>query len=67
MNVWNGIESYPPDAEPVVVSIGNYDGVHLGHRAILDEVVSTANEREIPSLAKRAISLAIKCLPNGSK
>lgn len=45
MNVWNGIERYPADAPPVVASIGNFDGVHLGHRAILDSAVADARRR----------------------
>jgi riboflavin kinase/FMN adenylyltransferase len=42
MKVWNGIESYPDHVGPVVATIGNYDGVHLGHQAILHSVVETA-------------------------
>jgi riboflavin kinase/FMN adenylyltransferase len=34
-----------------VVTIGNFDGVHLGHQAILDEVVSTARARGTQSIA----------------
>jgi riboflavin kinase/FMN adenylyltransferase len=50
MNIWNGIECYPHDAGHVVATIGNYDGVHLGHRAILDRVVQTARARGLRSL-----------------
>ena len=50
MKVWNGLDSYPDDGPQVVASIGNYDGVHLGHRAILDEVVAAARQRRVPSL-----------------
>jgi riboflavin kinase/FMN adenylyltransferase len=42
MNVWNGIGSYPQGRGPVVASIGNYDGVHLGHQSILRNVVGEA-------------------------
>lgn len=49
MRVWNGLPSYPSDAAPVVATIGNFDGVHLGHRAILDAVVTTARARAVPS------------------
>ncbi len=42
MIVWYGIERFPAGAPPVVATIGNYDGVHLGHRAILASVVSSA-------------------------
>jgi len=50
MNVWNGIERVPADLAPVVASIGKCDGVHLGHRAILDRVVAEARRRRVPSL-----------------
>jgi len=50
MIVWNGIERYPRDASPVVATIGNYDGVHLGHRAILRSVVAAARSRRVPTL-----------------
>ena len=50
MNVWNGIESYPENAPPVVGTIGNYDGVHLGHQAILHDVIEDARARGIRSL-----------------
>jgi riboflavin kinase/FMN adenylyltransferase len=33
-----------------VVTIGNFDGVHLGHREIFRKVVSEARRREIPSV-----------------
>ena len=50
MNIWNGIESYPENAAAVVGTIGNYDGVHLGHRAILRQVVEAAGRRGLHSL-----------------
>jgi riboflavin kinase / FMN adenylyltransferase len=50
MIVWNGMDAYPHDAAPVVATIGNYDGVHLGHRAILESVASAAKLRGRESL-----------------
>ncbi|MBZ5638646.1 MAG: bifunctional riboflavin kinase/FAD synthetase [Acidobacteriia bacterium] len=50
MTVWNGMDAFPRDAAPVVATIGNYDGVHLGHRAILESVVAAARRRGLPSL-----------------
>src|SRR5262249_47043550 len=38
-------------AIPSVVSIGNFDGVHRGHRAILDTVVRRARELRCRSVA----------------
>lgn len=42
MNVWNGIPGWPSDLGEIVATIGNYDGVHLGHRAILRSVADEA-------------------------
>src|ERR1051326_1879820 len=38
-------------AEPSVISIGNFDGVHLGHQAILQTVVRRAREVNCRSVA----------------
>ena len=50
MNIWNGIEGFPDDRGSVVATIGNYDGVHVGHRAIVEGVVTEARQRALPSL-----------------
>ncbi len=49
MRIWNGVATYP-DADPVVASIGNYDGVHLGHQAILERVIDAAQAKGSRSL-----------------
>ena len=38
-----------PGGGPVGLTIGNFDGVHLGHRAMLDRMVEKARELKIPS------------------
>jgi riboflavin kinase/FMN adenylyltransferase len=50
MRVINGIDRYPPGSAPVVASIGNFDGVHRGHRAILDAIRHEANSRAARAL-----------------
>ena len=50
MNIWNGIESYPEGGPSVVATIGNYDGVHLGHQAILRSVVESARRGGMTSV-----------------
>ena len=50
MNVWNALESFPTGREPIVATIGNFDGVHLGHQAILKSVIADARARRAPSL-----------------
>jgi riboflavin kinase / FMN adenylyltransferase len=34
---------------PVALTIGNFDGVHLGHRAMLDELARAAQRLNVPS------------------
>ena len=50
MRIWNGIASYPADMGPVAASIGNFDGLHLGHQAILHQLRQDARDRGLPSL-----------------
>jgi riboflavin kinase/FMN adenylyltransferase len=50
MNVWNTLDAFPTGREPICATIGNFDGVHLGHRAILASVIDAAKQRSSPSL-----------------
>jgi riboflavin kinase/FMN adenylyltransferase len=50
MNVWNGIERFPRGTPPVVATFGNFDGVHLGHQAILDSAVAAAERMRCPAV-----------------
>jgi riboflavin kinase/FMN adenylyltransferase len=50
MNVWNSLEAYPTGREPICATIGNFDGVHLGHQAILASVNRAAKRSSAPSL-----------------
>lgn len=34
-----------------VATIGNYDGVHLGHRAVLDALIQVGRQRHLPTAA----------------
>jgi riboflavin kinase/FMN adenylyltransferase len=43
--IFRSIDELPPGFGPSVVAIGNFDGVHLGHREILSAVVTDARER----------------------
>jgi riboflavin kinase/FMN adenylyltransferase len=48
--VRNG-ESVPARLKDGVVAIGNFDGVHRGHRAVIDEARARAHASRVPSLA----------------
>ena len=42
---YRALEAVPQDFGPSAVAIGNFDGVHLGHRAILERTVTLGGER----------------------
>jgi len=46
-----GIRSLPLAEEPSVATVGFFDGVHLGHQAVLRTVVRRADERGVRSVA----------------
>lgn len=50
MNVWSSFDAFPTGREPTFATIGNFDGVHLGHQAILASVTRAARARSAPSL-----------------
>jgi riboflavin kinase/FMN adenylyltransferase len=51
MKIYRGIERLPPEFGPVVATIGNFDGVHRGHRWVIAEVIARAHSLGISSLA----------------
>lgn len=51
MQIVRGLESSPPDAGPSAVALGAFDGIHLGHRAILGTAVALARQGKIRALA----------------
>mgnify|MGYP003353874867 CR=1 FL=1 len=42
MRVIRSLDGVTPAGSGTVVTIGNFDGVHLGHQAILQQVVARA-------------------------
>src|SRR2546430_5713310 len=51
MRIVRGLESYRPDARPSAVALGAFDGIHLGHRAILGTAVAQARLHGLGALA----------------
>lgn len=51
MRIVRGLESFPPDPPASAVALGAFDGIHVGHRAILGTAVSIGRARSVPVLA----------------
>jgi riboflavin kinase / FMN adenylyltransferase len=48
---FTGLDAVPAGFGPSVVTIGNFDGVHRGHQALLASVVGVARRRDLPAVA----------------
>jgi riboflavin kinase/FMN adenylyltransferase len=42
LNIYRQLADFPAARAPVVATIGNFDGVHLGHQAVIAEVIARA-------------------------
>ncbi len=51
MKIFRSLDEIPPGFGPTVVSVGNFDGVHRGHRLILDCIRDRALARNARSVA----------------
>ena len=43
MQVWRSLDDVPADTPPSVVTVGNFDGVHRGHRSVIAQARETAD------------------------
>jgi riboflavin kinase/FMN adenylyltransferase len=50
MQVFRKLEDVPADFGPTVLSVGNFDGVHRAHQAVLKEVVERARRLGVKSM-----------------
>ncbi len=50
MQVWKGLGDVPSDLDRTVVTLGNFDGVHRGHRAVLGQLADQAAQRQAASV-----------------
>ena len=49
MQIIRGLYNLKPHHQGCVATIGNFDGVHLGHQAVLGQLAERANELGVPS------------------
>lgn len=49
--IWHSVQEVPAELGPTAVSIGNYDGVHRGHRFVLDQLRHHAETRSLAPVA----------------
>jgi riboflavin kinase/FMN adenylyltransferase len=50
MKVYTSLEHLSEIAEPVFLTIGNFDGVHLGHQTLLKNLQEGAKKEQLPSV-----------------
>lgn len=51
MQIFRSVQEIPPHYGPSVVTMGNFDGVHRGHRAVIADVISRACALDARSVA----------------
>ncbi|WP_193605511.1 bifunctional riboflavin kinase/FAD synthetase [Nocardioides dongkuii] len=51
MQIWRSLDDVPPGLGRTAVVIGNFDGVHLGHRQVLSRARELADERGLTLVA----------------
>lgn len=60
MLIFHKLDDVPRDFGPAIVSVGNFDGVHRAHRAVIDEIVRRAQ-------AAKALSIVVTFEPHPSR
>lgn len=50
MQTFRSVEEIPRDFGPGVLSVGNFDGVHRAHRAVIDEIVRRSKAAKAQSI-----------------
>lgn len=51
MHRWTDPDLTPEQLRPSVATLGNFDGVHHGHRAVLTRLVDVGRDRGLPAVA----------------
>lgn len=50
MHIIRGLHNLHSHDKPCVVTIGNFDGVHIGHQVLISELIKKAKEHSVPSV-----------------
>ncbi len=67
MEILRSIDDIPPTLHRTVVTIGNFDGVHLGHREIFRKVRQSAGVLHATSVVITFVPHPLKVIPNPKK
>ena len=51
MDIYEGLDCFTPPAQGVALTIGNFDGVHRGHRRLVETARAAARELDAPVVA----------------
>lgn len=51
MQIYHGLDEVPAELGPTVLTIGNFDGVHLGHQHVLSQLVHAAQQHRAAAVA----------------
>ena len=51
MTTWRSFDDVPADLTASGVTVGNFDGVHRGHRAVIDRARAAADRLDVPLVA----------------
>ncbi len=50
MKIWYGLSDIPADFNASVVTIGVFDGIHIGHRNLISQAVADGQRRGVPTV-----------------
>ena len=50
MEVFQNVEDYTPDGTGTIATMGNFDGIHLGHQALVGNTVAEARQQSAASV-----------------
>jgi len=52
MSPIRNLNNLPTEAAPAVVSIGNFDSVHLGHQSVISQLKVQADKLSLPMVVR---------------